>query len=600
MSEVRLVIREAERDWSGTIHGSHGDRAVAALSADPFTMEELEAATSRFAKRDPKRRFLANLDPGQNAEPYDAGLVVIDLIARLVVVDSTYSSPSHEGYVCYHNGECCTDEELRYHLADDWLFTSESTNWKTVAEERRRQRAAKPIRDVRLVFYGQPLLEFIGRECFAAFARRDEVAAEVRAEWAENARIRLAKEANISPDQVDASLLTEEKTAPKTWPGQERYASLFYETLKEIHAAWLLTPRDDLGGLCPREVALERRAHIGWDLQDRCQQWSIMRRGPRGLAETSHAFRYAGFGTHELVVYYDLVRELLWSCWGQLTELAQSSEGGQLPAALTIGDFLTAELPRLAKLRDAWMDEPNREFHGRSPRSIVARERARVPEVMSRQEEMHDPDCPCCQMLADMPGPAFWGLDGCNMDDEFAFEIYHRTREEWEEEQRSREKFNKKFNAEWAERKRLGVESSMPSEDGSNAIWSRSFTVNDAANVPLGVRIFGIGCHLAELIVGLRDGADREAVPVDTQRHIDQLNRDFGNLREILQNSDVSLAVALIDPVLDRFTETLDRVATDRPDLAKQCQSITDDLHKLLNPPSEDEGKEFPDEEVPF
>ena len=35
MSEVRLVIREEDRDWSGTIHGSVADRAVASLSAGP-------------------------------------------------------------------------------------------------------------------------------------------------------------------------------------------------------------------------------------------------------------------------------------------------------------------------------------------------------------------------------------------------------------------------------------------------------------------------------------------------------------------------------------------------------------------------------------
>ena len=37
MSEVRLVIRGAEGDWSGTIHGSSADQAIAALSADPLT-----------------------------------------------------------------------------------------------------------------------------------------------------------------------------------------------------------------------------------------------------------------------------------------------------------------------------------------------------------------------------------------------------------------------------------------------------------------------------------------------------------------------------------------------------------------------------------
>ena len=64
MSEVRLVVREAERDWSGTIHGSCADRAIAALSADPVTMEELEVATERFAKRVREHGFFSNLRQG--------------------------------------------------------------------------------------------------------------------------------------------------------------------------------------------------------------------------------------------------------------------------------------------------------------------------------------------------------------------------------------------------------------------------------------------------------------------------------------------------------------------------------------------------------
>ncbi len=35
MSEVRLVVREADRDWSGTIHGSCADRAIAAPMPTP-------------------------------------------------------------------------------------------------------------------------------------------------------------------------------------------------------------------------------------------------------------------------------------------------------------------------------------------------------------------------------------------------------------------------------------------------------------------------------------------------------------------------------------------------------------------------------------
>lgn len=129
MSEVRLTIRDAEGDWSGTVSGSMADRAIAALSADPSTLAELETACARFEKPNPGRSFFANLSAGFCEEPYDAGLVVIDLVARLVVVDSTYSSPGPTGEVCYHDGHCATDKSLRYHLAEDWLFLGDRFLW---------------------------------------------------------------------------------------------------------------------------------------------------------------------------------------------------------------------------------------------------------------------------------------------------------------------------------------------------------------------------------------------------------------------------------------------------------------------------------------
>lgn len=578
MSEVRLVVREAEKTWSGTIHGSCANRAIAALSADPRTFAELEAACRRFAKPDPEYGYLCNLRPSENDEPYDAGLVVIDLIARVVVVDSTYSSPGKRGSVEYHNGQCCTDKSLSYHLADDWHFSSEGWNWRATCDARRDELAGKPDVDARAVFYGRPLLEFIAKEMFAAFARRDEYAAAKRLEWIEQARKRLARAADISPDQVDASLLTEEEVTPKPWAGQEVYVSLYYDAIRETHVSWLLTPREELGGRSPREVALEKRDYINWDLEDRCHQWTTMGTCPPGLPESSHAFRFGGFGTHELVEYYHLVRELLWSCWDRLTEFAQTPEYGQL----TVGDFVAGEIPRLEMVRDEWFDIPDPEMHGRTPRSIIYRERARLPEGVSGHDAIVDPDCPCCQMMADMPGPMFWHLDGSAMDDDFAFSLYHDTREEWEEEQRRWEEHSRKFDAEWAERKRLGVTDSTAREDGSNNVWSRSFFVNESADVPLGIRVFGFGCRLAELIVGLRSG---EAI--DSQIHIDRLNRDFGNLREVLQSSDASLAAALIEPVMDRFKESLLDVAMIRDNLAEQCESLVSSLDRLLDPPSE-------------
>ena len=66
-----------------------------------------------------------------------------------------------------------TDKWLSYHLADDWLFISDHDEWRSVADKRRRERAVRPPLEVRQVFYGRPLVEFIARETFAAYARRE-------------------------------------------------------------------------------------------------------------------------------------------------------------------------------------------------------------------------------------------------------------------------------------------------------------------------------------------------------------------------------------------------------------------------------------------
>ena len=96
--------------------------------------------------------------------------------------------------------------------------------------------------------------------------------------------------------------------------------------------------------------------------------------------------------------------------------------------------------------------------------------------------------------------------------------------------------------------------------------------------------MFDVGCRLAAIIVGLRAGAQRERVPPESQRLIDRLNRDFGNLREVLQGSDLSLTGAAPRPGRRRFTEALASGAAARPDLAPQCTALIEDLGRLLDP----------------
>jgi hypothetical protein len=592
MSEVKQVIRDSRRDVCGTWHGSMAGRLVAALSAEPETLEELDVAMARFIQPDVdeqgrRRSFFGWFSAGINDEPWDAGVVIVDLAARLVVYESTYSSLGREGYVAYHDGHSATKHDLRYHLPDDWKFVSNmESSWRSLADARRSERLALPPLDVRGVLFGRAMIEFVATECLTSFQRRTPAAVT-----------------------TDGAAIATEPASP---PDEDRWGHCDRDVIKDIHRRWLLGPRDDLRGQSPRDAMLAKRSFINWDMQDRCEQWSALGVCPPVLSRDSQAFLFGGFGTHELVEYYYLIRQVLWSCWERLEELEKSPKPSERPAMLSRGDFLTTEVSRLEKCREEWLDSPDPEFHGRTPRSIIDNERLRRPETGSGEDAIVDHDCPLCQMMADMPGPMFWHLDGCNMDDEFAFSIYERTQAEWDEKQRDYEEFNRRFDEKQAEKKRLEVDYPTGGEHASDSIWKRSYSADDA-EVPVGVRLFGIGGHLADLIVDLKSPPRRkrfgdqttdvretsDVSTVDPRPLIDGLNRDFGNLREVLQTSDVSVAATLFEPVVNRFCDTLSDIATAREDLQTECEELQEQLRRLLEPTEPYDPREF-DNGYPF
>jgi hypothetical protein len=571
MSEVRLVLRDAERELSGIIHGSVVDRVVAALSAEPETIAELESALGRIERVAGGSTF-GWFRAGSHDEPYDAGLVVIDLAARLIASESTYSSPSRSGAILCHDGDGATDQWVHYHLPDDWQISSEAWNWQPLAEARRRERLAQGPLDARAVLYGLPLLEFIATGCFQGFhsPTGSEPAALALAEVPDDANWRGFDEDGPPPSELEQLVI------------------------RDIHARWLLGARSDLRGQPPRNVLLARKGFIDWDLQDRANQWSAQNGCPPGLDVNSHAYRFGGFGTHEIVIYYYLVRWLLWSCRNQIATLAASPQAKFMSA----GDFCAIEVPRLGQVRDVWLDSPDPEYHGRTPRSIIDRERRRLPEGLDPEEAVVDHDCPLCQMMADgLSGPVFWHLDGCNMDSDFAFS-FHATSEEWEAEQREYEEFSRKCDAERAERERLGVKYPGTGYADPDMVWERSFVAKESDGLPLELRLFGIGSNLAELIVDLKK-------PTEERSFIDQLSRDFGNLREIVHSDDANRALALASPVIDRFCDTLADVAAARNGLRPMCEDLCQRLQRFFEPPSQraalgSGGDGAADDDIPF
>jgi hypothetical protein len=206
MSETRLNIVDAETIYEGTIHASIVDPCIAALSAEPESFAELQAALTRYLKVVDDRVPLEELRPSPDVrtEPWDAGIVIIDLAAQVIAWDSSYSQPQPEGSVDYHDGRAATDISIWYRIPDSWEFVESIELYSAGAASGRARRAACPPLDARPVLYGRPLLEFI-----------------------------VEKVAALSVTQSD---------------NQEERQDLIDRQAREIHALWLMASRVDLQG----------------------------------------------------------------------------------------------------------------------------------------------------------------------------------------------------------------------------------------------------------------------------------------------------------------------------------------------------------------
>ena len=281
---------------------------------------QLVAALGRFIKLDETSPFAWFHSRSEIDErPYDAGIVIIDLAARVIAAESTYSNPQAEGEVDYHNGIHATDVRIPYRMPADWLLVNSVDAYRWARDRHRESRA--PFFDARAVLYGAPLLEFIVdsmspelRSCLRAPSSHTEIA--------------LNKECDSGMANDDCQ---------------------HENALSKLHAAWLITPRADLLDRSPRDVMLEKQDLIDFDLHTRSLQWTFLNEGPPCLARDSFAYRFAGFGTHEWVVYYDLVRDLLkraveFDCRQRDTAIAQ-----------------------LEHLKTDWLENPLPDYDGRTP-----------------------------------------------------------------------------------------------------------------------------------------------------------------------------------------------------------------------------------------
>lgn len=434
MSELKLNLVDSQKVLCGKIHASIADRAVAALTAEPETIEELKLALTRYEKeaRDYDLFSCFRESHQVDEESWDAGLMIIDLSARLVAIESTYSCPSAEGDIHFHDGECASEIVIPYQLSSDWKFVYSLDQYIFTHREPVAARAAIPPFDARRVFYGEPLFKFIADQVLL-------LSAETKASS------RLGQSSENWQAVVDCR-------ADNDWPSQ-------------IHAKWLSTPREDLLQQTPRDILLARQDYIDFDMHTRELQWSFLHEGPPCLPLDSNAYRFAGFGTHEWVIYYDLVRHLICSAFtllnSSLEEAAEAitrefSDRPVAPDESGGANVSSMIVTKLAQIQTTWLETPNKDYDDRTPANLIESERKRLPIAMSPRDMVVSDDCPICRMMANDMELAhevgFWHLDGSHMDEGFVFSPFV-TLAEWEADRLRWEEFHENFAREQAERK---------------------------------------------------------------------------------------------------------------------------------------------------
>jgi len=282
MNKVRLSIIDAAQSIQGSVDRWMAETVIAALSAEPETIAEMEKALGRYIKSAEETNPLVGFRVGRAPSSISAfvaitrveclpdslsekvldpacpskSILIVDLPARMVVAESSYSLPSRQGQIQYQRGEQATEILLPYWVPHDWLFLSSLDAYEGIRAARINERVGQPPLDVRSILYGSALLDFIRDECLCE--QRKSAPAEVgmtnvKAGWE-------------GPHDPPADSINNEKDS---FVDVEAILSM-------IHARWLITSREDLFDQAPRDVLLAKREFLDFDLHTRELQWSLL------------------------------------------------------------------------------------------------------------------------------------------------------------------------------------------------------------------------------------------------------------------------------------------------------------------------------------
>jgi hypothetical protein len=363
----------------------------------------------------------------------------------------------------------------------------------------------------------------------------------------------------------------------------ERWASCdddgqrsYYPFTIEVHRDWLMTPREDLGGLMPRQMlhgAYEWIDGLEWAQRLRFDDGGEIVAAPEDVA----GYETAPMGREEMVIYFELCRELIAAAWSWC-------ENDETKHRLSTGEDCRPALAEfLSGVKADWLASP---FEGGSPpRFMIECSRRRVPRgvdvpivgIAERETEQHviDCDCPVCAMMAEgMFGVAFTGLDGhqLELDDEFAFSM-HETREAWEQQQREFEEMSAAMERGRAEREATGE----TEPDDFASVWSGPASDEPLPGDPRG------HLRLAFLLAEIVSALESLKAP---RADIRLLNANFTDFR--------TCGAAERAESGRRLGDHLDALAERYPDLIPRVADFRSRIDECVRSPGIEDDIEFP------
>lgn len=500
MLQTMVSLVDPQRTFHVKVHDALADIVVSALSAEPVTFEELRAALHRFVDPSVVDLCFAGPRDGIASEKTAGGHVLVDLTAELLLLDTPMGEMPRVGTVQACDAHTLIDLWLPYRIPDDWEVVETLGQWEAQAPARRTAVQDNRYQDHRAVLYGQLARALI-----------------------------------------------------KIWMGLEEGED---EPTQRAQATWLLSPRPDLRNRTPREILLAKHAFIEGDVQDQGETWRLRGVCPPGLSPTAHAYRFGGFGPHEVILYHEMVMYLLIECERRLRPRS-------------VGE-VEPHVRHLEQLQQEWLHQPQHALYDQSPAALIARERARLPAVVPKSHAAAHDDCPLCRMMYESGQPLIWQLDTFSLDHTFATSLC-ATREEWELAQQM-----------WAAVRDQddtcggGPLPASLADLPRDAVWQHSHTnMRCFQDMPpreaCAVMLFSIGGHMGELMQDLKekpDGSD----------FIRQLHQRFDDLRVAVKDDEETW---LLRSCANAFTELLHDVQQHRPDLHAKCADLEEKLDFL-------------------